>query len=324
MYNIKKNKLSKKSKKKLKNKKYNKKSKTIYGGGNETLRVDKDINIGKNVFLSVLNFETCNKDEYANFIKIYNENKENLCIYRHTDKSTGEIKADKTQDLYEFITENLYFTFIKYLKYNIIYLYELIDSKKIILTFILIETKDLQKYNIITLILLCSNNIPNATKKIGDKTIGKYLLDYMYDEYYKVNDSPILFIGHPATPKLIPYYIMWKTPIMSIDFLYLTSGNLLYGNISKISDKTLEYYFRYELGIINSIMIDLDIEELPKDLNSLNDKKLYLIDKAKEIENDQNKEKIIQEINKIKLTSVKEIREILQNQNANPSSNPST
>ena len=72
--------------------------------------------------------------------------------------------------------------------------------------------------------------VPNADEWSPDKTIGKYLLDYMYDEYYKVNDSPILFIGHPATPKLIPYYIMWKTPIMSRDFLYLTSGNLLYGN----------------------------------------------------------------------------------------------
>jgi hypothetical protein len=285
---IKSDKLSKRSKNIKRNKKTCSVVRKMRGG---------TVKITDTIYLEILDLLNCSPIEYDNFIKLYEPDLENLCVNKKTNV--------KTQSLFQFINkDNKY----RWHKYTLIYLYEESESiTKHIIAFALINTNEFENNKIIILELICSHKNPY---KIREKTLGIYLLDYLYD-YYKIYSTGIILKIEPATQDLITYYTEWKTPNISIDNLNITYGYLIYGNINKILDKTLEYLFNSQINGIKNIMIILSIkDDLPEILDTLDKKKSYLTKIALESNNENIQEQVPEMIRRIKLSSLQEIKDI--------------
>jgi hypothetical protein len=152
--------------------------------------------------------------EYNDFIRKYNNSKEELCVNPKTNK--------REQDLFsfQFCPRNYSELTKSYDKrsFIIIYLYH----EDVIFAFALLEFKG----KMVELLTLCSH----INKNISSKKLGIFLLDYIYDEY--VSEKKYLFKIQPENHGLLSYYKKWKTPSSIIDTHADTNG-LLYRKYSK-------------------------------------------------------------------------------------------
>ena len=132
--------------------------------------------------------------EYNDFIRKYNNSKEELCVNPKTN--------EREQDLFsfQFFPRDYHELTKLYAKrsFIIIYLY----YKNDIFAFALLEFEG----NIVELLTLCSH----TNKNISNRKLGIFLLNYIYDEYV-IGKNYLLKI-QPENPELMNYYERWKKP----------------------------------------------------------------------------------------------------------------
>jgi hypothetical protein len=257
----------------------------------------QSVRVTDTISLETLELLKCTETVYNDFIQLYKQDIDNLCI----NKKTGQ----RTQGLFQFTPED---PINRYIDYTIIYLFEESGTiKKHIIAFALVDNRELNNYNIITLELLCSHR---NSYNIDGKSLGLFLLDYMYNKY-RINIGATVLKIQPSTPDLIPYYIKWKTPSVSADNIRITGGYLIYGNIANIEDKTLIHLFDHQLNGLNNAMDELSIKELPYELDTLEKKKSYLTKMALQSENESARFQIPIRLDMIKYSTIDDIRKKL-------------
>ena len=203
------------------------------------------------ILLKIMDIATTTEDEFNKFITIYNDGSNNLCVNPKTN--------ERTQSLLDTIDSN--YKFAKKLTPNhvITYLYE--DNK--MLAFVVTYDKN----NITDLDLVCGNR--DKTKKYEGKSLGIYLLNFVYDK--AVGNNNLLKI-RPATDDLISYYTRWKTPDLPIEKFPIntTYGYLIYGDVENlITQDNIHTFLRTALFLPNFRQyipsIDIDINTTPRD-----------------------------------------------------------
>jgi hypothetical protein len=259
--------------------------------------LQQSLRLTDTISLETLELLKCTETVYNDFIQLYKQDIDNLCI----NKKTGQ----RTQSLFQFTPED---PINRYIDYTIIYLFEESTTiKKHIIAFALVDNRELTNYNIITLELLCSHR---QSYNIDGKPLGIFLLDYVYNKY-RINIGATLLKIQPSTPDLIPYYIKWKTPSVALDNIRITGGYLIYGNIANIEDKTLIHLFNHQLNGLHNAMDELSIKELPYDLDTLEKKKSYLTTMALESENESDRFQIPIRLDMIQYSTIDDIRKKL-------------
>jgi hypothetical protein len=164
------------------------------------------------VEISEIDFGTMDKLKYDEFKKKFDESKANLCIYKGVQTLVDSIEMYLSG-----------FEFSKKYQKNINLIYIFNETKGILALAVL--KKNNEKINQIELKYLCSNRV--KYKKDG-KSLGIYLLDFIYDKYV-ITENKILLI-QPGTPDLISYYTKWKKPYFPEKLLSKTGNYLIYGN----------------------------------------------------------------------------------------------
>lgn len=221
--------------------------------------MDNDNNSIEPIFdVITLSNSSLDKKKYEEFVASYKKNLKKLCavnVNKLNENYSSENNNETykiTQNLFSIISDTSYeglITLNGYKHTNIYFLYKPIRDKN-----------DLIKYDILAFALVKYNNQVDSYELellcstidksivMNNKKLGVYLLDIIYDKYVVENES--ILIIHPATPKLVPYYVNWKCPSLPIE-LYLkkkTRDYLIY--FKNITDDKLEY-------LINTIIIDI-------------------------------------------------------------------
>ena len=238
----------------------------------------------RNIRIKIISFDYMNKETFNSLIKLLEKNENDMCIYDNI----------KTQYIFHDISK-YYETAKSFKDYKFIYLYSL-DNLEEIKGYALINEKF---NNVKELILLCSNK--------NYKNSGKYLLDYIYNNYiYKKK----LLIIRPATKELKKYYVKWKLPIFPIDLedLSITFQYLIYGDINLLKDNENSKKLIFDLKIIDSLQnyIIITDEEL-NDL-SINDFKKKIYNKIKSLSLDEShKNHLIDNLNNVRIRTINEL-----------------